>query len=140
MPKDTWWVDYGATTHISISMQGCMWSRPSNDAERFIYLGDGNKVAVETIRTFRLLLKTGFYLDLIETFVAPSIRWNLICGSILDKSGYTCPFGNNKFSLSYDSNVFGYGSLNDNLYMLDIECPYNKIMQIESHGTKRKLN
>ncbi|CAJ2644109.1 unnamed protein product [Trifolium pratense] len=140
VPKDTWWVDSGATTHISMSMQGCLWSRPPSDAERFIYVGDGNKVAVEAIGTFRLLLKTGFHLDLVETFVAPSIRRNLISISILDKSGYTCSFGNNKFSLSYDSNVVGYGSLNDNLYMLDIECPYNKIMQVESHGTKRKLN
>jgi hypothetical protein len=138
--KDTWWVDSGATTHISMSMHGCLWSRPPSDAERFIYVGDGNKVAVEAIGTFRLLLKTGFHLDLVETFVAPSIRRNLISISILDKSGYACSFGNNKFSPSYDSNVVGYGSLNDNLYMLDIECPYNKIMQIESHGTKRKLN
>ncbi|CAJ2659127.1 unnamed protein product [Trifolium pratense] len=120
--------------------KGCLWSRPPSDAERFIYVGDGNKVAVEAIETFRLLLKTGFHLDFVETFVASSIRRNLISISILDKSGYTCSFGNNKFSLSYDSNVVGYGSLNDNLYMLDIECPYNKIMQVESHGTKRKLN
>ncbi|CAJ2673559.1 unnamed protein product [Trifolium pratense] len=140
VPKDTWWVDSGATTHISMSMQGCLWSRPPSDAERFIYVGDGNKVAVEAIGTFRLLLKTGFHLDLVETYVAPSIRRNLISISILDKSSYTCSFGNNKFSLSYDSNVVGYGSLNDNLYMLDIECPYNKIMQVESHDTKRKLN
>ncbi|CAJ2664638.1 unnamed protein product [Trifolium pratense] len=140
VPKDTWWVDSGATTHISMSMQGCLWSRPPSDAERFIYVGDDNKVAVEAIGTFRLLLKTGFHLDLLETFVAPSIRRNLISISMLDKFGYACSFRNNKFSLSYDSNVVGYGSLNDNLYMLDIECPYNEIMQIESHGTKRKLN
>ncbi|CAJ2653575.1 unnamed protein product [Trifolium pratense] len=139
VPKDTWWVDSGATTHISMSMQGCLWSRPPSDAKRFIYVGDGNKVAVEAIGTFRLLLKTDFHLDLVETFVAPSIRRNLISISILDKFGYTCSFGNNKFSLSYDSNVVGYGSLNDNLYMLDIECPYNKIMQVESHGNAEFL-
>jgi hypothetical protein len=120
VPKDTWWVDSGATTHISMSMQGCLWSRLPNDAERFIYVGDGNKVSVEAICTYRLLLKPGFHLDLIETFVAPSIRHNLISISILDKSGYTCSFGNNKFSLSYDSNIVGYDYLNDNLYMSDI--------------------
>lgn len=136
VPKDTWWVDSGATTRISMSMQGCLWSHPPNDSKRFIYVGDGNKIAVEAIRTFRLLLKTDFQLDLIENFIAPSIRQNLISTSILDKSGYTCSFGNNKCSLSYDSNVVGYGSLNDNIYMFDIKCPYNKIMKIESHGTK----
>lgn len=55
VPKDTWRADSGATTHISMSMQSCMWSRPSNDTERFVYMGDGNKVAVEAIGTFRLL-------------------------------------------------------------------------------------
>lgn len=113
-----------------------LWSRPPNNVEIFIYVGDENKVAVEAIRTFTSLLKTDFHLDLIETFIAPSIRQILIYFSILDKSGYTCSFGNNKFSLSYDSNVVGYGSLNNNLYILDIKCPYNKIMQIESRGTK----
>jgi len=54
VPKDTWWVDYGATTHISMTMQGCLWSQLPSDDERFIYVGDGKKVAVEAIGTFRL--------------------------------------------------------------------------------------
>ena len=24
IPNDTWWVDSGATTHISVSIQGCL--------------------------------------------------------------------------------------------------------------------
>ena len=66
-----------------MSIYDCIWSRPPSDVERFIYVGDGNKVAIEAIRTFRLLLKTHFHLDLIETFVAPSIRWNFISVSNL---------------------------------------------------------
>lgn len=138
-PMDSWWVDSGATTHISMSLQGCLWSRPPSDAERFIYVGDGNKVAVEAIGTFRLLFKTGCYLDLFETYVAPSIRRNLISISVLDKFGFSCSFGNNKFSLSNNSNIVGYGSLIDNLYMLDIERSSTEILQIESRGTKRKF-
>ncbi|XP_068657905.1 uncharacterized protein [Aristolochia californica] len=67
---------------------GCQWSQQPSDAEKFIFVGDGNKVAVEAIGTFRLQLTTGFYLDLFETFVAPSFRRNLISISILDKSGH----------------------------------------------------
>lgn len=78
-------------------------------------------------------------MDLVETFVTLSIRQYLISISILDKSGYACLIRNNKFSISYDSNVVGFSSLNDSLYVLDIECPYNKIMQIESHGTIQKI-
>ena len=67
--KDTWWVDSGATTHISMTMQGCLWSRLPSDDERFIFMGDGKKVTVEAIETFTLQLKIRFYLDLFETFV-----------------------------------------------------------------------
>ena len=121
VPSHTWWVDYSTTTHVSISLQGCLWSRPPNGSERFIYVGDGKTAKVEAIGTFRLLLKTGAYLDLKETYVVMSFRQNLISISVLDKSGYYCSFGNSKFNLSLNSNVIGTGSLSvhDNLYLLD---------------------
>ena len=77
VPKHTWWIDSGATTHISVSMQGCLSCRKPNDDERYIFVGDGKKVEVEAIGTFRLLLKSGTYLDLNETYVVPSFRRNL---------------------------------------------------------------
>ena len=33
-PVDTSWVDSTATTHVSVTMQGCLWSRPLSDVER----------------------------------------------------------------------------------------------------------
>ncbi|KAL8157842.1 hypothetical protein AgCh_002526 [Apium graveolens] len=136
VPKDTWWVDSGATTHISVYMQGFLWSRPPIDAERFIYVGNDNKVSVEAVGTFRLLLKTGIYLDLFETFVVPSFRRNFISISCLEKYGYTCSFGNNKvcFSLNHVT-----GSLIDNLYMLDTVTLNNESLHSSARGTKCKL-
>ncbi|RDY08810.1 hypothetical protein CR513_06923, partial [Mucuna pruriens] len=127
---NTWWVDSSATTHIR--------SRPPSDDERFIFMGDENKVAVEAIGTFRLQLKTGFYLDLFEIFVMSSFRKNLIFISSLDKFGFSYSFGNNKVSLYQNSNIIGCGSLIDNLYMLDVVSSHNKILQIGSRGTKQK--
>nr|CAN61066.1 hypothetical protein VITISV_004412 [Vitis vinifera] len=40
-PRNTWWLDSGATTHICVSMQGCLSYRKPSDAERCIYVGDG---------------------------------------------------------------------------------------------------
>ena len=96
---------------------------------------------VEAIRTFRLLLKTGVYLDLKETYVVPSFRWNMISISVVDKSGYYCSFGNLKFSLSLNSNVIGSGSLfvHDNLYLLDTVASFNETLYTSICGTKRKL-
>ena len=96
---------------------------------------------VEAIGTFRLLLKTGVYLDLKETYVVPSFRWNFISIFVLDKSGYYCSFGNSKFSLSLNSNVIGIGSLyvHDNLYLLDTIASFNETLYTTIRGTKRKL-
>ena len=79
-------------------------------------------------------------MDLIETFVAPSFRRNLISISNLDKSGYACSFENNKVSLFQDSKLIRTGSLIDNLYMLDTVTSCNEILHTDSRGTKRKLN
>ena len=141
VPSHTWWVDSGATTHVSISLQGCLWSRPPNDSERFIYVGDGKRAKVEAIGTFRLLLKIGIYLDLKETYIVPSFRRNLISISVLDRSGYYCSFGNSKFGLSLNSNVIGTGSLSvyDNLYFLETIASFNETLYTSIRGTKRKL-
>ena len=99
VPKHTWWIDSGAITHISVSMQGCLSCRKPNDGKRYIFVCDGKKVEVEAIGIFRLLLKSGTYLDLNETFVVPSFRRNLVYISVLENFGYSCSFGSNKFSL-----------------------------------------
>ncbi|KAA8530397.1 hypothetical protein F0562_005106 [Nyssa sinensis] len=59
VPKHTWWLDSGATTHISVSMQGCLSYRKPNDGERYIFVGDGKKVEVEAIGIFRSIFETG---------------------------------------------------------------------------------
>ena len=141
VPKHTWWIDSGATTRISVSMQGCLSSRKPNDGERYIFVGDGKKVRVEAIVIFRLLVKSGTYLDLNEAFVVPSFRRNLISISVLNKFGYSCSFGNNKFSLFQNSNLVGIGSLSyvDNLYMLDTVASYHETSQLSTRGVRRKL-
>ena len=140
VPSNTWWVDSGATTHTSISLQGCLWSRPPSDAERFIYVGDGKAVPVEAIGTFRLSFETGHFIELKETYVVPSFRRNLISISALDKFGFSCSFGNNKFSLFLSSTLIATGSLIDKLYMLNTIASSNETLQTILRGTKRKLS
>ena len=57
----------------------------------------------------------------------------------LDKSGYSCSFGDNKVSLFQNSILLGSGQLIDNLYMLDVVSSTNEILQTSSRSTKRKL-
>ncbi|KAL5545756.1 hypothetical protein UlMin_005443 [Ulmus minor] len=97
-----------------VCSEGCLSYRKPSDAERCIYVRDGQSVEVEAIWHFRLLLKFG----------------------------YCCSFGNNTFTLSINSNVVGTGLLNvyDNLYLLETFPSYNETLHVESRGTKRKLN
>jgi len=139
IPRNTWWLDSGTTTHISVSMRGCLSYRKPSDGEKYIFMGDEKSVEVEVIGHFRLLLGTDFYLELKDT---PSLRQNLVSVSVLNKFDFHCSFGNNQFSLSLNSNIFGTGSLSFyvNLYLLDTIASYNEILHVDSRGTKRKLN
>ena len=141
VPSDTWWIDTGATTHISVTMQACHSSRLPIDGERYIYTGNCKKAQVQAIGTFQLMLDSGFILILENTFIVPSFRRNLIFVSCLDKFGYLCSFGNETFSLFQNSKVIGTGSLIDKLYKLNIQSPNtNLIMNATIIGSKRKLN
>ena len=53
------------------------------DSERYIYVGNDNKVVVKTIGLFRLQLDSGCTLDLEKTFVVSLFRRNYV--SCLDK-------------------------------------------------------
>ena len=61
--------------------------------------------------------------------------------SVLDKFGYSCSFGNNKFSFFQNSNLVGTGSLSyvDNLYKLGTVASYHETLQLSTRGVKRKL-
>ena len=121
-------------------MHGCLRSRMPTNGERYIYVGNGNKVAVKDISLFRLQLDSGCILDLEKTFVVPSFRRNLISISCLDKFGYCCSFRNGMVSLYLNSNVIGIGSLRDKLYKLNIKATNgNETLHSSNYGIKRKL-
>ena len=112
----------------------CLNSRKPSDGEIYIYAGDGKIVEVEAIGKFRLLSKTEFYLDLDETFIVPSFRWNLISIFSLDKSSFTCTFGNENFNLFHDLKLVYSNSLtsDDNFYMLDTIASFNKSLKFST--------
>ena len=137
---DTWWLDSGATIHVSMSMQGCLHCRKPRSEERYVFTGNDTSARVERIGTFRLLLNTGHFVDLLNTFVVPTFRRNLVSVSTLDKFGYTCTFGNRKVSIKYEDNIIGTGTLlqDSNLYLLNIVTPSNLILHTTMRGSKLK--
>ncbi|RWR92156.1 Gag-protease-integrase-RT-RNaseH polyprotein [Cinnamomum micranthum f. kanehirae] len=65
-----------------------------NPSENFLFMGNKDKAPVEAIGTFRLVLDSGYQLDLCQTLYVPSISRNLVSVSALDKVGYSFEVGN----------------------------------------------
>ena len=120
-----------------MSMQGCLHCRKPRSEERYVFTGNDTSARVERIGTFRLLLNTGHFVDLLNTFVVPTFRRNLVSVSTLDKFGYTCTFGNRKVSIKYEDNIIGSGSLSPHkLYLLSIVTSSNLVLHTTMKGSK----
>ena len=87
VPHNTWWINSGCATHVFNVMHEFLSTRTINPNEKFIFVGNKEKVSVEAIRTYRLILDTRYHLDLMDTFYVPIITRNLISLSKLDVAG-----------------------------------------------------
>lgn len=95
---------------------------------------------VEAIGIYKLYLEFGCFLDLEETYYVLLFRQNLISISCLDKSSYSCSFGNGKFSLHQYSKIVGTGYVINNLYKLDLHVLHmNEALHVSDYGTKHNL-
>ena len=63
VPLNTWWVDTGASVHITNSLQGFHSVRMLQRGERKLKVANGLETEVEAVGTLRLVLKSGFILD-----------------------------------------------------------------------------
>ena len=121
VPSNTWWLDTGATIHVTNSLQALRNLRKPSDGELIIRLGNGDKVEVQHVGDISLGLSTGHTLELRNVVYVPSMRRNLISVTALDFDGYYCFFGNRKFELFYNSCMVGSGMLSDGLYKIDLD-------------------
>ena len=67
VPSSTQWIYTAANVHVSNSMQGFITIQTTNPSENFIFIGSKDKAPVEAIGTFRLILDSGYQLDLCQT-------------------------------------------------------------------------
>jgi hypothetical protein len=63
-PNNTWWIDSGSTIHIVNSMQGFLTIRKPASNEQRVYSGNKLFSRVKDVRTFRIILKFRYVLDL----------------------------------------------------------------------------
>jgi hypothetical protein len=92
--KSTWWIDSGATIHVTNSLQGFHMRRTLRRGKRSIRVTNGVEAEVKAIGELPLELNNGFILHLHNVLYIPSLSRNLISVSCLNDDGYDCQFGN----------------------------------------------
>ena len=125
---NSWWIDTSVSIHITNSLQGYLTSKKLSKGERTITLGNGTKVKIEVIVTLRLILDTGFIMDLVDTIYVPVFTRNLISVPKPDSYSYELKFGNNGISLFYNSCLVGSSTSYGNLYSLNLDCKYSQLL------------
>ena len=110
-------------------------------SERLIYSGNKISSQVDSVGTYRLVLKSAFVLELERTFYIPSFSKNLISVSRLIPSGFSFSFVGSTFSLIKESVVVGDGTLVDGLYRLSLHPTFDHsfLTMHKSVGTKHKF-
>ena len=127
VPIHTWWLDSGATTHVSHSLKGFTTRRAARPEEK-LYLGTEDMIQVELVGTFRLILSSGHVLDLEETFYVPSLRRNLISISRLLPFGYDVNFRDSGCDVNIHGESVGSALLVDDLFRLILDVSYEKFL------------
>ncbi|RVW81965.1 Retrovirus-related Pol polyprotein from transposon TNT 1-94 [Vitis vinifera] len=117
---NSWWLDTGATIHVTNSLQEMTNRRKSSKHEECVYMGDGSKVKVEFFGMIKLKLIIESFLLLHNVAFIPSLRRNLISVSSLDRHGYSFHFGGGKVDIFCNSVLIGNGVLFGNLYSLSL--------------------
>ncbi|KAF7839613.1 Retrovirus-related Pol polyprotein from transposon TNT 1-94 [Senna tora] len=137
--SNTWWIDSGATIHISNTLQGFLNQRKPTSSEQYIYLGNKMGSLVEAIGTCKLILNSGFVFILDRTFYVPSFSRNLISISKLVPLGYSSEFSNNMFKLFFKSNIVGNGTMSDGVFRVQLQdnTSYDTMHASNSIGIKR---
>lgn len=129
--SDSWWLDSGATVHVSNSLQGFTTKRVPTKDEIKVYVGNGIQVKVEFIGDIKIRLESGFILDLIDVVYVPAMTRNLIYVSRLAKAKFELVVNDFGFSILRNKILVRNGTLVNGMYQLTIQAS-DHIMNIAS--------
>ena len=116
IPTNSWWSDTGASVHITNSLHGFEKQKQANTYN--VFVGEGTRVAVESIGKIKLKLSSGFVLELTNVLYVPAMRRSLMSASKLVEEGIT--FIGNKECIKFFSkgSLIGKAFLHDHLWKM----------------------
>lgn len=100
------------------------------------------KVRIEGIGTYRLVLDTGYHIDLKSCLYVPGCARNLVSVAKLDELNFNFKIGNGVFTLFKDTYYYGSGTLVDGLYRFNLDVNFKESLFNIEHivGSKRSTN
>ncbi|GJT32264.1 retrotransposon protein, putative, ty1-copia subclass [Tanacetum coccineum] len=132
----------GCGTHICNTTQGLQESKKLNPGALSLYIGNGQRAAVEAIGNYHLCLLGGLVIVLNNCHYAPSITRGIISVSRLYEDGFINRFElNNAISVSKNNVVYFSAILRDGVYAIEMSCSNTNDISMYVVSNKRaKLN
>ncbi|GJX65885.1 zinc finger, CCHC-type containing protein [Tanacetum coccineum] len=141
-PSTSWVYDTGCGTHICNTTQGLRGSKKLNPRALSLYMGNGQRAAVEAIGNYHLCLLSGLVIVLNNCHYAPSITRGIISVSRLYEDSFINRFElNNAISVSKNNVVYFTTIPRDGIYEIEMSCSNTNDSPMYVVSNKRaKLN
>ncbi|GJW77154.1 retrotransposon protein, putative, ty1-copia subclass [Tanacetum coccineum] len=133
----SWIYDTGCGTHICNTTQGLRASRKLKPRALSLYVGNGQREAVEAIGVFYLCLPSGLEIVLNNCHYAPSITRGVISVSRLYEDGFINRFVNNTIQVSRNNMVYFSAIPRDGIFEIDLSNSYANESSIYTVSNKR---
>nr|GEV11765.1 hypothetical protein [Tanacetum cinerariifolium] len=133
----SWIYDTGCGTHICNTTQGLRASRKLKPRALSLYVGNGQRKAVESIGAFHLCLSSGLEIVLNNCHYAPSITRRVTSVSCLYEDGFINRFVNNTIQVSMNNMVYFSAILRDGIFEINLSNSYTNESSIYAVSNKR---
>ncbi|GJR58873.1 retrotransposon protein, putative, ty1-copia subclass [Tanacetum coccineum] len=133
----SWIYNTGCGTHICNTTQGLRASRKLKPGALSLYVGNGQREAVEAIGNFDLSLPSGLVIVLNNCHYAPSITRGVISVSRLYEDGFINRFVNNTIQVSRNNMVYFSAIPRDGIFEIDLSNSYTNENSIYTVSNKR---
>ncbi|GJU60183.1 retrotransposon protein, putative, ty1-copia subclass [Tanacetum coccineum] len=133
----SWIYDTGCGTHICNTTHGLRASRELKPGALSLYVGIGQREAVEAIGVFNLCLPSELEIVLNNCHYAPSITRGVISVSRLYEDGFINRFVNNTIQVSRNNMVYFSAIPRDGIFEIDLSNSYANESSIYTVSNKR---
>nr|GEW90203.1 retrotransposon protein, putative, Ty1-copia subclass [Tanacetum cinerariifolium] len=133
----SWIYDTGCGTHICNTTQGLRASRKLKPRALSLYVGNGQREAVEAIGAFYLCLPSGLEIVLNNCHYAPSITRGVISVSRLYEDGFVNHFIDNTIQVSRNNVVYFSVVPKDGIFEIDLSNSLTNESSVYAVSNKR---